>query len=1614
MSDLSSFMDGPQLSLDDFKTEQSQTTPVVNDVSIKNAAAHAVALGGPTASNLNTYDTVNSEMATGGVSQLFDQITQGMAVRDQGLAKQSLANILLDPKISDDVKKRASQEVLDLSKPAYQPQNLVSRQAAQAPLRDETPEQSGVRISVAATFQRMNDIKRAQQAIYNNLVVQHNPDLASKAAGILGSLVPLSTGATQERILGKFIPDAPWWEKAWSVLQPGYAKQKIIDHLQQLPPDQQVAAFKNLADITASSSGIIAQTPNDFNTLNLISQYANGDTYGEDGKFWDNVFGALDFAVVAGALGKAGEAARAASLARQGDRIADLMGGFSEGVRATPGTELGAASAVPGSKAGRFSDETLDEDMAAWRAQNKDNVERDMTKGNAQPASVSQNVKDINPEHFRLTYQATVQDPSDETAQATHGTSRSDAVVSDAAPEVGHSDGSVNAKVSEPAFSPENQLDPDIAEWVNNDGFTALEASEKARTGARIVNDFSNAMTLSPRTEMFQISSLEHTEFPEGVNIKAVYGPLETGYLDYDQAKALSQWGLRNWGVKPEEITILKREGSQLVPYGASGGGPKEPGEYFVQVNHNYRFHPMDVQDWYQTTTKRDFFDRAPPITQGTHGSLTQHLFPAGSVQDPLVSLSALTTADKAAGLEKLLLQPMKAFNKSLKGVTKERYGNLISKINDMNLKEYSPSRSDLRAEGFQPNEIEALQHWRKLWDNVWWLENRDKVKSLMTRGYQLFVNKEGGTYLHARPINRAGDVPKNVEVVYPVTGEHRVLNPDEVKMIYDKGGKIAKTEDPIKLGDDFIHHIVSPETPDAYLRTLTPSDIVLHYKKGYYHVSYDGPYFIDRVWPGKGGKPDTIKTVGTASNKADADLMASRLDGTVDDSHHVVRLDKNLNSSSRAKTVWDLQSASGRSAQRYRGKRLEDATSNALDPSQSNIMSPVESAVKAIRSIATRTSVRDWLDTTKSRYMNNNADYLPKGEFNQPVFPANKKDIAIQPGKRGTQKGLAKARAEFDYIRAMENGYINSIDNFWKDGLNTIANVLGEHHITVGEKAARGLAKTGLTGEVRKLSFGLFLALNPLRQVIVQSHQAMLLASLNPKWFVTRAAPTMVYLIARQVGMPHSVIPTEAFRAMGMSPDEANKMYDRLQKSGLVAAVDKHSIVRGSLMDMADKMVSNSVHSVAHTALKPFKALGNFSRKVGFDAGEWYNIVAAWAAHYDLAMQKGADLSRSDVQAHIAALARNYTGSMNAAGDMPYNTNELSMFLQFQQQGHKMFSLVTTNRVLSRAQRLKLVGFMTVMYGIPPTLGAVLYDAITKDTDSNHDAATKAHIVDLLQRGAESATLNRIATSVSGEKTDIDFSSLGPLNMYGTGQLVHSLFTQSPGEALANTPSGSLLFGGNPRLTNFVKTTAKFFHLIDDNGNPVTFSQEVKAFAEMSSGLSNAFRAAYALKYGQTISSYSGRVTDPNVNTPEAIARLFGFPTWDAAQAAAENQELYDNSTKLENDVNTWYKNFRADMARDDITPDELEYIVRVHNKAFLKWGNNDKVSGLIERNLLRDAAKGDLTFYKRALDSVGIMNYQDWRRLVLDSPQIDEATKQQMLRIGDLYNPAKTKEDK
>lgn len=1569
MASLEEFQTTTPVSMGDFTLSVDDVAPVSNKPSNLNLAAHAAAFVEDPTQVLQAYDTSNAELDMSGKSAAAHELLNVAREKSVKSTQLALSNILVDPTISDEQKQAAAMGALDTTNEMYNTSNILSRESLIASAGRESVETETARISLADSIGEINAVKREQQKMFNAEVAKTDPNMRETVEDVINYLMPFA----QQNLAGSILNDVRGGEKhsfaeAFTLL--GDAKMDIKKAVENVPPEQRLEMTKSVINMINQHSAIAMPDDNDFARVDFLRTVLQQGYY-EDGLKWvDNIVGVLDLTMVGGAA-----------------------------ARALKGT--GKATAVA-------------EDLVS-------NVTRDQVRTRVQPSTVSQNYKDVNPSKATAAHELAAADESGEAAQALYGTTRTDAIANDLAPEVAKVDGSVRNKVGRPEsiHDAERTPAPDVMDFVQNDGAIHYWEAEKRAMRARVVNDFEQAKGMNARKEMFSVDSL-----PDGVGIKAVYGPPQGGFQSAEEAMAMARWSLRDYGVDDAAITILQRQGADYVPVSkeALGGVDntrviargkvelqgQEPSlvtstnaatgeqivqtstgssftvrrksDFLVQVESKYKFNPGDVAAWSEADVKYNIFDRVNAF-KGTSGagSFQRHMLDAHSMLHPNITLGANVVVDKAAGLEKELLKVGDSFAENYKKLTRARQEFLEQTIKDANAQGLDLNYNKLVADGATPSEIAALKEWRGYWDTIYHLENKDMVKTMRARGFNEFVDEVTDTRLFVKPVSR-NQVAGDAKVYNYADDTITTMRADEVSELYARDGTLARMRQPMSVGDDAAEFIVSENAVGKnYLRALTDDSQVLNYRKGYYAVNYKDPQFIVKVVKDSRGNTLYEKAVATAGNTADADMMVRRMTATDGGSYYrrgdIKKMDM------RSNDYWDLQQAGGRSAQKVRGKRLEDATSTVSDPSMNNIMGPVESMVSSARSISNRVAMRDMMEATKARFMSQFDEYLPTGQYGQKVLPGNIEDVKYRGGQTPNQKKLADARTTFEYIKYLEDGYINAIDDGYKATLKALSDVSGSVGLSKAERGLGWMSEArGPSAMAKNLAFNMYLATNPFRQMIIQSHQAIQLTANFPRWIAQgRAVPQVSVLTAFQLGIePNKTI----LRGAGLTLEEAKTMYKQFQRTGQTASIDKQNLIRGSLGDLADTVVGGKIRK---WAFSPLTAM----RRIGFDAGENVNTMTSWLAHRDQAIREGKDFSRADVQDMVSGKARNYTYNMNAAGDMPYNQNALAALFQFMQVPHKAMTQMMFNRVLSPAQKLRLVGFNAMMYTLPPAAMYSLFGDILPDDPEVRDAVVQ---------GVEGLVLNKLIETSTGDESRIDFSGLSPADMFGTYDFIHSLFTTDAGTVMASTPSGQLFFGNNPRVTNFAKTAARYFNLIDDYEDVTTFGNVAHDFASLSSGYSNAFKAAYALHYQRKLNTMGG-ITDSNVTKPEAVAQVFGFGTLDEAQKRYVNDKTYKATKAYEDDVKAWYKDFKKHIARQGITPGEVEHTTKVFGEAWRVWGNDDyQARQIISGELKKDAQAGDSRMYQSVMKATGVMDHNEVKGLIKAIPGYAEDKRKAM----------------
>jgi hypothetical protein len=1577
MADLNDYNQGQPLSLEDFHMEKDVVAPVYNKASTANLAATSAAISSQPDKIQDDYNAVIAETSETGQSITAKQLQHDAVQGHMAVNKQALLQIMGDPNIPDEVKQRAAAKVYDSESDIYSPQRMLALSSLNAPVKDESHEEELQRVNVADALSEVDNVRRVQQQILNRELTKNDPTVKEKVANALALVLPFSSQGRVAAINNAAKEDNSGVENTLSaILAHGTDQATLRDMVANTPPENRLEVAQHLIDAINAHSGIVASSENDFARMMYLQNILGDGTYTSKEEWTDNVMGILDMVGIGSFISNEVGASRAAKAAERAEKAftanADDLGSAARGYKPS-----GPQPSSGGS--GRTYES---------------NAARDASKGSAQPQSLINGFKDTNVDKYRTAHEAMASDESGQVAQAIYGTNRTDALVNDLGPELGKTDGSVKAKPANPDAIKitSESVPPELTEFMNFDGANQYFQQEKASARAAAISDFQQAFGNGTRKEMMQISPLTitHEEVADGVKISGIYGPQVGGFSNARDAIDMMKWMGRNYGIDENHITVLNRQGTDYLPV-----KPEDittgKGDYLLQLDYHYKFNPADeaIQWKNAAVSKWNFVDFGTTMGAGTAGQISNHVFDAASLLDPTIFQSAVTSTDRATAMEKILLKLANDFAEPYRKLPLENKKLLNKMISDANEKGIEFNYAQLRSYGLPEADIKAYQKFRDAWNTIWHLENRDLSKTLRTQGWQEFSHYQSDTSLIAKPVS-ISSLDHSVRVYDVNTGDSRVVSSSELVDLYNSNGTIARLRNPITVGDRQVEHVVVPNNPsDGYMRTLTDNTQVLAYRPGYYAVKYKDPHFIEKVV--RDNRGEIVKTipVATAKNTYDADVLVNRMSQATGEEFQR-RLARELQGRVREDAEWDLAFSQGRSAQRVRGKRLQDSNTNILDPSQTNIQNPVESLVNSIRSISKRTALRDWFDATGTRILNQYENYLPKDQFGQTVIPGDLRDIKYR-GKGSQNKFAAKqiadARTSIGYFNYMKRGYINILDDGAKAALGHIASSLGEMGFGTGESIARNLQQgKGLTNSIKGLSFNLFIALNPLRQFIVQANQATMLAAVNPTWLASRAVPQIIYMVARQLGISSfDKASTKFFEfGTGKSLVDMDKVWRAIQNSGQIAAIDRHALVNGALADMGDKMVANQLEGTAQRAKRLVGMPFQLARKLGFDSGEFINTVSSYLAQYDLAEKAGKNMSDAEVLGQVAGAARNFTGNMNSAGDMAYNQNVMGGIMQYQQQSHKIFLMMLTNRGLSTGQKL---AYAITSLGL---FGAGTWAAYSQFFSPIMPKDPKAR--QAVAQGLEATMLNALFSNVVGESVNMDWKGLAPYDMFGTMDLIHGLLTTDAGKILSSTPTGSLFFGSNPRVTRFVRAVARYTNLIDDYQDPTTFSQVAMDFAKLSSGYSNAMKAAYALKYREKMST-TGRITDSKVNTPEAILSAFGFQTWDEAINQYSSMDAYLKSKQHKDDVNSWYNSLKNHLNDTNITPEQLDYTIKVHSEAWRAWADDDIAKTEVDRLLKQDLQNGDFRIYQSALRTTDLVGADATKaRIQANSNMTDE----------------------
>lgn len=1450
-------------------------------------------------------------------------------------SKEGLANMLADDQLEDEVKFSAVQAVsLPKEERTQAVDSSLDTLAQQASLSDssleETEQASESRSLLIDSIREVNESKRQSMAAINALRLGQDQGAVGTVIDFVEIMTPFAEWIDVDIMLGQVT------EGDQSNLL-GQQKQELFRQIRQIPISERARFTEAMIRMVENNSTVILPDGNDIQSLHILEQMLVHSDYSDLERWFDNVTSILDV-VGAGAV---------------------LRGAVKSGRTTRTVSRLNEATAR--------------------------NARIESTRTDVDPTSPSQIVKDHNPEQAREMHRIAAEDESGEAAEAFYGTTREEAIAKDLLPEPEKVKGEIPNKVS--LSMPEN-VEPEAIKKVRlANGNTALSDGELARRQERLIHDFTDVegMKLHPESAVIKTNN-------DGTwGVRARYSPRDSGFRTAGQALENASVAFRHYGLQPDDFVLYARQGDKWVETSASDLAAKaelrqefvrrkkripddlKDIDYSVGIKYDYRFRPEDLSEVDAMTTGGSiiskavqFADRMPTqfLARSGHGSLVQNLLDAASVIQPQIVKPASVAVDRAFSLKKLYVDEFDSFTQVYKKLPRDRRALMSDYIHQANLEGLKLDVTDLYNRGFNAKEIEALKQWRRANDAMWYSANDDMVKTLRSQGFKSVVHTASDTKLVGRPAVRSS-VKSNSSMFDVSKGVNTKMSPQDLDELYENGGEVVRLGEPIQIDGEWVDLVISRNTPSGgYTRAIYDGEVVLAYRDGYYPVMYDANFFVTKTVRSSDGV-DHQKVVASARDRNELNLALKQLRESEPDSVFSSRKDRRLQNQRQKlfdEGSWSIASNSGLSAQKVRGERLADAGVNLHKSGNAHLKDPLEAVAAQIQQLSQKVSMRTYMETVKKRWLLNYEPHLDlpvnttTGSKNMPSSVDG-----IKPKSEETPPSIVQeARTNFNYINSLENGYFNLIDETFRGVMHAASGFMSELGMNKLERAFLSAGNVSPTLQAKGAAFKLFISSAPGRQAVLQRGQMLMLGASNFTYFVKHLTQDLAML--------------RAVRAGGSRNPKYVSLLKEVEDSGILEAVDAHTLIRDDMLVLADLSVAQKARSTVGAPLR-------VAQKYGFDLAEQDVLLSAWLSFRDKALKEGRDITNQRVKDDILGDARGYTLTMNRAGEMPYSQSTLGLASQFFSFRHKAFLQPFTNRNLTVKERATLLAYTTALFGVDATLIKVVVDAIW-------DQSPPSELKDAINDGFLHTTLNATLTQLSGEDQNIDWGDLAPTEVYGIGDMFVGMLSTDLTEMIASSPSGSLLFGNNPKLTDAFKTGLRYFVPFTDYDDPTLetkFSDVVIASANMFSGFSSSFKANYAFHTRQKMSS-SGRISDSDVTAVEAALATMGFQTETEVGYREVNNIIFGSENRrYDDDIKLWYRELKRHLARRHTNILEEQMSHRVLSEAWRVFGEDRPASiEVINNEIQKDAINGDYRMITSIIRRMGLFTDNDvWKMI-------------------------------
>ncbi|RLG28260.1 hypothetical protein DRO03_10235, partial [Methanosarcinales archaeon] len=757
MADFSQFNEEVETDYSEFaeSTPGTVVEAIPSDLSV---AAQGVLISSKPDEALTDFFNISAELQKGN-RQPLDTSLEGAKRELTAQTRDLVQKLILDPNVDQREAEKLVVGVGELQEGKLNSQDMLASQMIGADSGEENAEEEESRVMEATTVGLLNEFKNSKQAIMNSELFGSDDSSLDVVGDFFEYLVPFSEGVFTADLVDQ-IRGGDKLAASKAIFALGQTKKGLRDIFLEMGAQDQLRFQKVLANMVSSSSGIVFTNDNNLMQKDMFATITEGGHYGTTEQVLDNATSILDL------LGLGWSVKSLAKSAKVG-KLRKFYG------------------------------------MSGTMA---DDVKRKLMRSKVQPSSTGDSLKDTNPQKAADAYAAVVAGEGDELPLTLFGARREEVIADAHLPQVPLEGGSVENRV--------HDLDKDVLAAANRDGVIYVNEDELAAIENMHRDSFNDVIGMHNRREMntkvdgvsAKVASEPRTT-ESGTVFKEIYGPAKGGWRSPQNAIDRTVFNLRHLGVEESDVVLLQKVGDEFVPTTVADAlarrdtikafkeaGQEIPEElamskesYLVQTNFEHKFDPSDITSADAMSTRRNWFDYIPVFNRAKPGkaSVTRYLFDPASIFDYRIFGGANEAVDRGAALEVALIDATKGFTEPYKKLDSVRQEFIQRTLQKANAQKKQPGMAYLLANGATLGEIDILNEWRKAWDNVWYLENKDLKMTLNTDGYKLFADTTSDTQLVVRPMTK--NAAEKVGQVYDATtGQVRPLAQGELDSLYE------------------------------------------------------------------------------------------------------------------------------------------------------------------------------------------------------------------------------------------------------------------------------------------------------------------------------------------------------------------------------------------------------------------------------------------------------------------------------------------------------------------------------------------------------------------------------------------------------------------------------------------------------------------------------------------------------------------------------------------------------------------------------------------------------------------------------------------------------------